>query len=357
MNKDNLLRSLKLCRPALGGNIIRGLDSFHFSGRKVSAFNGTLLITTELEEDFPITGSISGESFYKLVSELSKEIELVATQDGNLVVKAGRSKSTFPVETVDLEFLADSDETAARTYLPTQLLFAAGLKRCMTTVGGKGIPQDEIGVHVFVDTPSESNTSKSDCRMYSTNGISYSRFICPLENETPVGQIFLPAAFCENLLFMYSELDTAPDNIVASQKYIRAQFGNTAIRHSFYSNPVNWEMRGQVDSGIEDLTVVDFPKDLIDALKRVEIISGDNSLKLHFGDPETEELYIHAQGSKNQVLEEVIPMPYPATGKLTLDLRGLRKSMESCREIGFGPDYVLLVHESNYDQIIAAKDV
>lgn len=356
MNKNNLLQALKICRPALGEPMIKGLDFYHFNGKAVSAFNGVMLINTELEEEFPITGSIAGESLYKLISELDKDIELIVQED-TLIVKSGRSKTTFPVEQIDLEFLGDVEETAGCSYLPTQLLFAAGLKRCMSSVGGKGIPHDEIGVHVFIDNPSGDSSTRSECRMYSNNGIIYSRFICPLEHETTLNQVFLPATFIENLLFMYSLLNVEPAELVTSQRYVRAKFGSTSIRHSFYANPINWEMRSHIDSGIDELTLVPFPGELLNSLKKAEIISGNSSVILKCNTTEPKELSVTTTGSKNQQYIDSIPLECTSDGELNLDIRGLRKSMESCKEIGFGPDYLLLVHENNYNQIIVARSM
>jgi hypothetical protein len=355
MDKEMLLKSLKICYPALGEKLIRGLECYHFSGKSMSAFNGSLLIQTELEEEFPINGSITGETFYKLVSELDNSIEFI-TSDSDLIVKSGRSKTTFPVETVDLDFLEDSEEAGGKTHLPTDLAFIAGLKRCMSTVGGKGIPQEEVGIHVFIDTPSSSDPEiKSECRLYSSNGIAYSRFLIPMKNEIPINQIFLPASFIEQLISISGDLNKEPDEISITQKYIRAKYGSTILRHAFYArNPVSWEMRGQVDQGIEEVALVNLPKEILESLKRCEVITSNSTVKFSIGNTS---LSLTTSGSNNQRLLEEIPLEYPFEIELLLDIKGLRKLMESCKEIGFGGDYLLLVgKEDCYDVLLTAKN-
>ena len=351
MDKTALLNGLKICRPAIGESLIKGLESYHITGRHIAAFNGRLLLQTELEEDFPINGSIAGETFFKLVNELDKEIEL-STSDSNLIVRAGRSRTTFPVENIDTSFLSDSEEDSRRGNLPTSILFAAGLKRCMASVGGKGIPQEEVGIHVFIDSPSTENPEvSSECRMYATNGITYSRFVFPLEQAMPISQVFLPASFCEQLINLYSELNAEPEEIAITQKYVRARFGQVLLRHSFYANPVSWEMRGQVDKGIDEVALAPLPEDILEAIKRCEIVAGNKPINFKCED-ESAKLVLTAIGSKNQELVEELDMVYPFDVNLNLDLKGLRKIMESCKEIGFGQDYVCLVGKEDYYNII-----
>ena len=348
MNKENFLQALKLAKPGLGNtNLIPGLDSYFFNGRTITSFNGSLEIVTTVNEDLPITGAIQGETLFKLVSSLDSEIELEVPAEDSLLVKSGRSKTTFPVKIIDTTFLSDVEEEGARTYLPISILFAAGLKRCMLSMGGKTDAQ-EVGIHVFLEGHA--------CQMYSTNGHTFSRFAFPLENATETKQVFLPASFCEQLLFLYSEIGAQPIEIVVSEKYVRARFENATLRCSFYANPVNQDLKALIDDGIENISLVDITKDLSEAIKRSEIIAGNSVITMDYGDPETNKLQLTAKGQGKQLLFEEVELTYPASGLLHVDVKSVKKVIDTCKSIGFGDDYMVLVgNEDFFDHIISGR--
>ena len=346
MDKENLLNALKLTRPALGNtNLIPGLDCFFFEGQTITAFNGSLEVTSTVEE-LPITGAVQGEVLFKLINELGKEIELLSPQPDTLIVRSGRSKTTFPVKDINTDFLKDVEEEGQKIYLPVSILFAAGLKRCMLSMGGKAIDNTEIGVHVFLEG--------HECKMYSTNGQTFSRFAFPLENATETNNIFLPAAFVENLLFLYSEIGVSPIEIVVSEKYVRARFENTTLRASFYSNPVNTDLQELIDGGIEEVALVDLPKEFSEAIKRSEIVSGNTPILIEFGDPESNKVYITATGQGKQESFEEVELAYPSAGSINVDMKGVRKVVDSCKSIGFGKDYMLFVGSEDFFVYIIA---
>jgi len=345
MEKKNLLQVLKLLRPALGSNIIKGLDSYIFTGNQVSAFNGSLCMTACLDEIFPVTGAIVGEPLVKLLSELDKEIELTAPDANTLLIKAGRSRTKFPVEQVDTSYLQDLEETTA-VNLPTQVMFAAGVKRCMTSLVGKGATLENAGIHIFIEN--------DECRMYSTNNSTFSRFVFPLTGMSPIS-MFLPATFCEVLLAVYAELGTEPETIIATDKYIRARFGNLTVRNSFYANPVNTDLRNLIDAGVTDVAIVDLPKALSEAIKHSEVITNEGVVSVSWIG-EQGKMFINAQGSKSQELVEEIELAYPGTGELKFDIKNLRKVMDTCKEIGFGDDYMLLIGAEKYfDHVVMSR--
>lgn len=349
MNKENLYSALKLAKPALGNtNLIPGLDCFFFEGRKITSFNGSLEVITEVDEDLPVRGAIQGEILFKMVHELDKEIELSSPAPDTLVLKAGRSKTQYPVKDINTDFLKDVEETGSKVNLPTSILFAAGIKRCMTSMGGKGQETQEIGIHVFLEG--------NECKMYSTNGQTFSRFAFPMENAVETNKVFLPAAFCEQLLYLYGEIGVAPIEITVSEKYVRAQFEKTSLRSSFYANPVNGDLRTVIDEGVEAVSLVDLPKDFSDAVKRSDIIANGTSILLEYGDAETSKVYITAQGQGKQESFEEVELPYPSTGSLNIDVKNVRKVIDSCKSIGFGDDYIVLVgQEEFFDHVIMGR--
>jgi DNA polymerase III sliding clamp (beta) subunit (PCNA family) len=349
MNRDNLLEALKICKPALGNSsLIPGLDAYHFQGKRVTAFNGSLLVSTELETDFPIVGSIIGDTLFKLVSELDKDIEITIPTTTSIMVKSGRSKTTFPVSQIDPVFLEAAEEHEGEIHLPTSVLFASGLKRCLQSVSTKSSMSDEVGINVFIEN--------GECRMYSSNGVLFSRFVFPLEGGNfPDIQIFLPAAFCEQLLYLYSELRIEPSEITITDKYIRALFGNVYLRCSFYSSPVKMEVRQLIDDGLEVIPTVPLPKELSETIKRSEIIAGNAVVTLNY---DHDKVVATAKGRGSQELKEEVDLPYPLEGSITIDVRNTKRLLDSSKAIGFTNKFIVLVgHEGYYNQIIAGKDI
>jgi DNA polymerase III sliding clamp (beta) subunit (PCNA family) len=350
MDKTNLLTALRLTRPALGGELIKGLSSYHFKGNTVTAFNGMLLLRATLDFEFPITGSIEGETLFKLINGLDNEIELEAADD-QLMVKSGRSKALFPIEDVDLTMLEDIEEGESHLYLPTHIMFAGGVKRCLNSVGGKGIPQEEIGIHVFVDG--------TECCMYSTNLTSYSRFKFPIADTKQKYQVFLPAAFAEQLLYLYNELTVPPSEIRVSSKYVRAEFANVSLRSSFYSNPVNLKLKKQVDEGIDELELVSIPEELTEAVKRSETVAGsDNTVQMRL-DGDEGKLFLSTIGRKKQEFYDEVEIKEKFSGTsatLHLDVRSLKKMLPSCKEMAFGGDFLLMIGiEDYYDYVTMSR--
>jgi hypothetical protein len=354
MKKKSLLTALKLVRPALGNsNLIPGLDCFHIKNNMISAFNGSLFLSTILEDEpIPMIGSIIGDTFYKLINELGEDINLEATDfppplDNHLSVKSGKSKTMFPINQIDLAFLEKASESSISTSLPTSVLFAAGLKRCLSSMGGKGTITAEAGVSVFIEN--------GQCRMYSNNGIYFSRFIFPLEGNTDKIEVFLPAAFCEQLLFLYSELNREPLSITVEEKYVLADFSTTLLRSSFYSNPVDTETCKMLDVSIEQIPTVPLPKDVSEAIKRSEVISGDGTVELDFG--LEDKLIVTANGKGSQQLVEEIDLPYPTQGSIKIDVKNFKKALDTSKNIGLNDTFIVLIGaEDYYNQLITGKD-
>ena len=355
MKKKNLLASLKLVRPALGNsNLIPGLDCFHIKTNMISAFNGSLFLSTILDDEnkLPVNGSITGDIFYKLINELGEDIELEATDfpshmENFLTVKSGKSKTSFPINHIDQTFLERVEEDVVPTSLPTSVLFAAGLKRCLSSMGGKGTLTPEAGVSVFIEN--------EQCRMYSNNGVFFSRFQFPLEGNTDKIEVFLPAAFCEQLLFLYSELGREPLSILITEKYVLADFSTTLLRSSFYSNPVDIETSSLLDSKLEEISTVPLPKDVAEAIKRSEIISSDGSVELDFG--LEEKLVVTANGKGSQQIVEEISLPYPTQGSIKVDVKNLKKALDTSKSIGLSDSFITLIGaEDYYNQLIMGKD-
>lgn len=347
MNKDKLITALKLAKPALGDGKIPSLDNFFFNGENVTAFDGSVEISVSSDEEFPFNGAIQGKSFYDLVKSLDKDLVFELDND-ILTVKAGRSRTKFPIYNPDTSFLGDMDETNTEPkHLPVSEQFLAGMKRCMTSISTKGLTPSGSGVHMFL--------SGGISEMYSTNGTTYSRYIWH-EESRPEFDIFLPYSFCDILTNVSKELDKLPNSILVTDKYIRADFDTVKIRHAFYATVVNRELKDMMDQGIDSLDTVDIPTQLSESLKRGTLISSDAAVKLSFGKSEDKKLNIYTVGAKGEELTDDMEFDYPTEGSLVVDVKTFSKVLETATSIGFGPDFLMLeADDKKYSFICLAK--
>lgn len=343
MNKNNLLQALKLCKTALGAEaLVPGVDHFHFKTRQVTAYNGSLTISASLDFDLPVEGSIYGDTFFKLINGVGEEIELILSDPNTLLVKSGRSKTSFAVNHPDVSYLDDLAEDETQINLPTNVLFASGLKRCMLSLGKEST---EAGVFVFVED--------NECRMYSTNKMTYSRFVFPVENASDV-QVFLPAAFIEQLLSLYSQLNKEPSEIKVTNKYARALFDTVSLRGSFYAAPINTELRQLVDDSIEEVPVVEVTPAFREAISLSEVVAKD-FITIDFGIDESLVKVTASSNKGSQFLEEV-ELPFPMAGSLTVDVRNVKRVLDSSNQVGFTDNFMLLQGTDGYhDYLINAK--
>lgn len=347
MNKDKLIQALKLAKSALGDGKIPSLDNFFFNGNKVTAFDGSVEISVISDEYFPFDGAIQGKSFYDLVKSLDKDLVFEINND-ILTVKAGRSRTKFPIYNPDTSFLNDMDETNTEPkHLPVSEQFLAGMKRCMISISTKGLTPSGSGIHMFL--------SGGISEMYSSNGTTYSRYIWH-EESRPEFDIFLPYSFCDILTHTSQELDKLPNSITVTDKYIRVDFDNIKIRHAFYATVVNRELKDMMDQGIDALTTVNVPAQLSESLKRSVLISSDAAVKLSFGNVEEKKLNIYTVGTKGEELTDDMEFEYPTEGSLVVDVKTFSKVLETATSIGFGPDFLMLeADDKKYAFICLAK--
>ena len=352
MNKISLEKALKLTTPALGNkNLIPGLDCFHFSGDRVTAFNGSIALSAPLGFTFPVSGAISGETFLKFVNGLDSEIELLSENPNSIsIIYDNGSKTEFTVQAIDTTYLNDVEESGDKNLLPANMLFAAGLKRCMLSIGNN--TGGEAGIYLFIEN--------DECRMYSSNGYNASRFIFPIEGFVGRTEVYLPVVFCELLVFLYDQLNREPTEVCVTEKYIRASFGDVTLRSGFYSNPVNTELTTMVDECIAEVPLVEIPKAFKESMKRSEIITTKDSIvSISYGMENNSTVYVDAKGGKGgseSKLKDVISLPYPMEGSLNIDVRNIRKPIESCGQIGFNPNYIVIEGiEGYFDYMVSAK--
>ena len=348
MDKTNLKTALKLTMPALGSRtLLPGTDCFHVTPDRITTFNGSIALSAPFGFTFPVTGAIPGETFLKFINDLDKEFELTSNSPDSLVINYGKSKTEFSVQAIDTAYLNDVEEDSSKTYLPTNVLFAAGLKRCMLSIGGsKG---GEAGIYLFI--------KDDECRMYSSTGFTASRFVFPIENFPETLQIFLPAAFCELLIYLYDVLNREPTEVCVTEKYIRATFGDVTLRSGFYANPVNTELASMLDDCIAEVPLVELPIAFKESLKRAEIIAGDKEeVLISYGTDNNSTVHVDTKGVSGQKLNDLIDLSYPLDGSLNINIRHLHKIIEGCDQIGFNSNYLVVEGKEGYfDYMVSAR--
>lgn len=80
--------------------LVEGSDLFHFDKEGIFAFNGEAFIGVYFESD--LFGAVEGNTFYKLIDKYGTNEIIVQQENENLIVKKGKSKSTFEFNT-DIE--------------------------------------------------------------------------------------------------------------------------------------------------------------------------------------------------------------------------------------------------------------
>src|SRR6185312_1129483 len=135
MDKSSLVQALKLAKPALGvSTLIAGVDCFFFDKNKVTAYNGSLAIVSDLGFDFPVTGWINGNTFFKLLNELGNDVSLSVSGHGEnrtLLVKSGSTRAQFPALALNGALFNPTASSSRDTILPRSALFLNGIKKCM----------------------------------------------------------------------------------------------------------------------------------------------------------------------------------------------------------------------------------
>ena len=348
MTKDKLLNALKLCHPALGDNsVVPGLDCYYFIDKQVVAYNGVLRIAVNLDEELPFSGWIQGDPLFKVLNSLDKDITLSIENDNTLIVKSGRSKASFPIQQSEKKIFEEPDIANLITELPNTLLFNTALTRCMISVPMKDNTQ-EAGMYLF--------KSGSEYKLYASNKLTVSSYEFNFDNEWDDVELFLPALFCEQYNNTHAAIKEETTAILVGSEYIQVDFPSCRMHCAFYSNAVKGDLKNAVDTAVADVEIVATPSDLSGALKRAEVVSP--FITLYFGYTDDEDkpiLELTADGRGKQHFNETIEMAYATEGKVTVDVKSLRKLVDNCNEVGFCKDFMMLNGNDNcFTHIIAA---
>jgi DNA polymerase III sliding clamp (beta) subunit (PCNA family) len=99
VNKDKLKTALEAVKPGLSNNeIIEQATSFAFTKGRVITYNNELCVSYPLEE-VDIECAVEARELYDFIGKVKKDEVDIELTDENLVMKAGRAKAGFPVET------------------------------------------------------------------------------------------------------------------------------------------------------------------------------------------------------------------------------------------------------------------
>lgn len=100
MKTEALLQALNTVRPGLGtSEYVEQSTNFAFKDGFVFTYNDQISISYPLEEDAGIEGAVSSKELFAFLSKVTaKEVKL-SVNGNELLVKAGRSRAGFPIQT------------------------------------------------------------------------------------------------------------------------------------------------------------------------------------------------------------------------------------------------------------------
>ena len=213
--------------------------------------------------DFDLEGAefaVPADRFYKLVKTLFDTIELELTPTGTLIVKSGSNKSklnTAPVKGFP-NFLPPSKEDFCDS--PN---FADALEAVSFVVGSNAAKPELMGVGIHKD------------HAYSGDGRRAARF----RLETPsLGSVTIPSTSVESIIRLGNP-STITTNDLGRPNVIIAEYdqGRTLFITNVFQTNFPFNATDGVLKNASGKLKVEFPKELGDALSRVELMAPKDS--------------------------------------------------------------------------------
>lgn len=272
MQRTDLLDAVSLARPALAAReLVPILGCLCFDGKSVHAWDDIIGVRVGLETDF--VGGVRGEQLLGFLSA-SKAAEVsVESEDGDLVMKAGRSRARMPVRPVD-DFLFELPEGDA-IELPLSGAVIDGLKAVSSTMSN-----DTAGGWVFGVT-CKIDPATSELTMYSTDKVMGSRVAVSVEvpDDLDGPLVFsLHPRFVKTLISLSGKRE--PTKLYVADDWILARLkGRVALLVSVMTETredLYEETFGAADDLLET-TAIKRPKTLLNALDRSLVFSGPES--------------------------------------------------------------------------------
>jgi DNA polymerase III sliding clamp (beta) subunit (PCNA family) len=197
--RSEFVSTLKTVAPALATNDLIPLFShFWFSENKIIAFNDQIAISAPSKgfnaSKTPFKGAVPKTLLALLEASWAKQLDF-STGKNEVNIRAAKAEIKLPLLPFeDTTAVFQMPRLKADDKLPVNTeTFLAAIESCMRSVDADTSVPDQLGITII---PMEDNL-----HLYSTNGMTLSRAIVPIDKECPIKKrVVLSKLFCEQML-------------------------------------------------------------------------------------------------------------------------------------------------------------
>lgn len=218
IDRKTLLAAVKVARPALAtAAYVPALSHLAFDDGQVVAYNDIAAIWAALDLGF--TGCLPGEQLIKALETFSSEtVSLETLENGNTVVKSGRSKMTMPtLKLADYPMPKMRTGKGATITLSPEII--RGVTLCLMNVGNDPTHPAQMGVTLDRDEDGMAV-------LYSTDNTTISRFQTETKVDDPDAcPVIMPTFFCQQLISLWDTYADAGGQLLVAADSLMAQFG------------------------------------------------------------------------------------------------------------------------------------
>jgi hypothetical protein len=212
INRAEMLKAAEVAKPALSStNLIEELSFYWFDGEMLTAYNDTTL-GVQVPFRCELRGGLRGTVLLGMLSNSkSKEIELTASGDGEMILKSGRTKLSMSLLSIDRAVhRVPAVDRGARVKVGEELL--AALKTALISVSSTAVLPDQMGITLYAED-GEVHAFATDAKTISWAKADSGGW--PLKDGQ---RVILPEAFVAALLKLAdvnTELYLTADDAVA----------------------------------------------------------------------------------------------------------------------------------------------
>jgi DNA polymerase III sliding clamp (beta) subunit (PCNA family) len=348
MEKDPLVRSLKLAAPALASaDFVPILTHVCFDDSELFAYDGRNAIIVHHETG--LKGAVRGGVLLSILNTMPQEIEFEAGKE-KIVVKSGRHKAELPILPRDqFAFSGPPDD------------FEGTAEFSMTEGFVDGLTLAAAWCNIDTSRPEVSGvTLKADRNLwlYSTDNATMTRVCTDAKGSGRQGpQIILSKATADILVKLWKDLE-APDNVVTfTDTVLCASFDAdpavTLVAQLIPASPANYE--GVLAAQQKGARYVSTPTGLGALLERVMTVTAKDPVPEMLVTTDGDKMTVKAKGSYGEV---------EGTLKLKADVGKteyvicypdrLYRMLEHTSQIGFGGPAINMKAEK-IDYAVAQK--
>lgn len=343
MNRTDLVHTLDLVAPALSNTtLVPIFTHFMFTKEQVSAYNDSLAISGKIEkidEGF----SVSGMTLLNLLKNTQVEGVDITLEKEHVLVKAGRSTFKLPFMTTE-DFVFEVPNEKWDVTLPLNEDVLKGIGVCITTVSREETYRALMGVCL---------TLEKDSTLYSCDSDAITRYTLDAKAKG-TGRHMLPNAFCDALLKIAKETDTAQGEIKVNDNWACAVLNNG---FTIYGRQVERQdepldyAKMLADTLTGKTAYVGTPEGLADAVARARVVA----------DPETATTALAVTGGKLKLLTEAhagtvrdeITMKGHADVDAAVHASLMARSLDVCNEIAIRDNCTAYKLDDKILQVVA----